>query len=373
MNAKPYILSVDDEAINQEIIKDLLEEEYAIDALENGQACLDSVEEKIPDLILLDVNMPVLNGLKTCEQLRAKDSSQNIPIIFVSALSSPTERLEGYQAGADDYLSKPFDEDELKTKIKLLLKQNTDLQAAHKDKKFATDTAMCAMSSASEIGVAFQFMREILNIKDQDTLHKLIIETLNSYNLSGCIMLTHLQEPVYLFSDGIEKQIEKDVLREAHQKGRVIEFSRHAIFNSDHAAIVIRQMPKDEDIRGRFRDHLLTLMDALESKLQQIMLDNESNHHYQLLATTIDAVANKLQHVRDMYADQRRLSSTILGQLVQDVEGSFLTLGLDEEQERAVVQHITNTEKESDLIYENGQQTTETFNKIITDLSGLLK
>ena len=114
---KPYILSIDDEILNQEIVIDLLENKFEITTLSNGQECLESVAEKIPELILLDINMPVLNGLETCKHLKTNDKFKNIPIIFVSALASEKEQVIGIESGGDDYLTKPFNEEELMNMI----------------------------------------------------------------------------------------------------------------------------------------------------------------------------------------------------------------------------------------------------------------
>ncbi len=107
---KPYILSVDDEEINQEIIVDLLEDNFDIKIVSGGRDCLESVSNKLPQLILLDVNMPDMNGLETCIALKQNQQSKNIPIIFVSALASPAEIQAGFDAGVNEYVTKPFDE-----------------------------------------------------------------------------------------------------------------------------------------------------------------------------------------------------------------------------------------------------------------------
>ncbi|MFK5985663.1 MAG: response regulator [Pseudomonadota bacterium] len=373
MSNKPYILSVDDEELNQEIITELLKEHFEINVLNNGQQCLDSVLERIPDLILLDVNMPVLNGLETCEILRSNDSHQNIPIIFVSALASPKERLAGYQAGADDYLTKPFDEFELVNKINLLLKSKEERTAQQQEKQYATDTAMAAMSSAAETGIVLLFMRDILTINEQSLLEKRTFEALHTYGLDGCIMFSHLASPIFTFSDNIARPIEKDILREAFTKGRIIEFSGRAIFNSEHVAILIRRMPEDEEKNGRYKDHLASLVDALEAKLVEFIENNNKQKHYTALENTIESITTNLQQINHSYQQQRLLNTKILGELAQKVEASFLSLGLDDSQEGTMMQLIIDAEKETDHVYEQGKQAEQTFDKIVNDLNMLLK
>lgn len=95
MENRKNILVVDDEEINRFIAEDLLEQEYALDFAENGQECLDKVQQNKPDLILLDVNMPVMNGLEACRKLKEDPSTSHIAVIFVSALATKAEIMEG--------------------------------------------------------------------------------------------------------------------------------------------------------------------------------------------------------------------------------------------------------------------------------------
>jgi DNA-binding response OmpR family regulator len=373
MSNKPYIISIDDEQLNQEIIQDLLEEDFNIELIDNGQACFESIKQKVPDLILLDVNMPVMNGLEVCKQLRADENYQDIPIIFVSALVSPKERLAGYEAGGDDYLTKPFNEKELLTKINLLLKIKAQKDKQQQENKYATDTAMSAMTSAAEAGVVLHFMRSILPVTNLDTLEFNIFEAFNSYGIEGCIKLNHTDSPIYLFSDDIIRPIEKDVLDETQHMGRIIEFSGRAVFNGEHASILIRRMPIDEDKRGRYKDHLALLIDALEAKLLQFIDFEKKQKHFFALEQTVKVITQILQQTNQSYQQQRSLNTAILGEMAQNIEESFLTLGLDEIQEKTLLKLITNAETKTDRVFEKGLATEKTFAQIIADLTKLLK
>ncbi len=110
------ILIVDDNPVNCEICKEILEDDYEIEIAESGEAALESAGAFQPDLILLDVMMPGIDGLEVCRQLRSSTRSW-VKIIMVSAKVQTEDRIAGYEAGADDYLAKPFDEHELLAKI----------------------------------------------------------------------------------------------------------------------------------------------------------------------------------------------------------------------------------------------------------------
>ena len=186
-------------------------------------------------------------------------------------------------------------------------------------------------------------------------------------------MFAHEDEPIFMFTDGMERPIEKDVLKGAHKSDRIIEFSDRAIFNSEHAAILIRKMPDDVEKRGRLRDHLALLIDAIVEKLQQFINDKNKRTYYQTLDSTIDSVTRRLQQVILSYQKQRLLNSNIMGDLLQNIEASFLKLGLESSQEELLISYLTDAEQETENIYKNDQHTSDTFDEIISDLVKLLE
>ena len=94
----------------------------------NGQEALDTVTAEAPDLILLDVMMPVMDGFTVCRLLKAQEETRLIPIVIMTALDAKADRITGIQAGADDFLTKPVDEAELVARIEtaLQLKHTVD-------------------------------------------------------------------------------------------------------------------------------------------------------------------------------------------------------------------------------------------------------
>jgi PAS domain S-box-containing protein len=120
--SRQTILIVDDEKRNIKLLEAILANEHRIISAESGYEALGAVETEKPDLILLDVMMPGINGIQVCRTLKSAEQTQMIPIIIVTALSDREDRVQAYQAGADDFLSKPVDRIELLGRTKSLLR-----------------------------------------------------------------------------------------------------------------------------------------------------------------------------------------------------------------------------------------------------------
>ena len=121
MQRQSRILLVDDNPTNLAILEEMLGDEYRRGTATSGEEALEIAPDFQPDLILLDVMMPGINGYETCRRIRANPALRNVKIVMVSAKALVSERLEGYDAGADDYLTKPFDEKELLAKVRVYL------------------------------------------------------------------------------------------------------------------------------------------------------------------------------------------------------------------------------------------------------------
>src|SRR5664280_251658 len=125
----PVILLVDDNPQNLQVLANLLQEEkYEIEFAVNGEAALDWLKNRQFDLVLLDINMPGMNGFEVCKKIRSDKTMSEIPIIFLSAESERESILKGFEVGAQDFVIKPFDSRELLARVKtqLDLKSKTE-------------------------------------------------------------------------------------------------------------------------------------------------------------------------------------------------------------------------------------------------------
>jgi two-component system sensor histidine kinase/response regulator len=175
INRSDYkILIVDDVVSNVLLLKILLtNEKFQVCTANNGTTCIEMAKKEHPDLILLDVMMPDINGFDTAVVLKKDEETKDIPIIFLTALNTPQDLVHGFQVGASDFLTKPFNKEELVMRVtqqislvaakRIIEKQNAELRATlnNRDKMYSV--------IAHDLRSPMASIRMVLNLVIQST------------------------------------------------------------------------------------------------------------------------------------------------------------------------------------------------------------
>lgn len=134
---KDLILIVDDNVHNLQVLGSILAKEgYGVAVAENGHQVLDFVKKKIPQLILMDIVMPGLDGIEVCKILKKEEKTKDIPIIFLSVHKDTHEKIAAFNAGGVDYITKPFQREEVLARVKVhleLVKTKQELKKANEE------------------------------------------------------------------------------------------------------------------------------------------------------------------------------------------------------------------------------------------------
>ena len=129
MSARPHILVVEDNKTLRRLLEYRLGKVYDVAVAENGQRALEAVEQRVPDLIVSDIMMPVMDGFALLAALRSDPATQAIPFVFLTAKSDDLSRQKGLRKGVDDYLTKPFDVDRLITRVGQIVQRSQMYQS----------------------------------------------------------------------------------------------------------------------------------------------------------------------------------------------------------------------------------------------------
>ena len=130
------VLIVDDVQKNVQVLGTLLKNErYSLVIAQNGQEAIDRAIKIMPDIILLDINMPGLNGIEVCQELKKDERTRDVPIIFLTAQNTTVSKVKGFSVGAADYISKPYEPPELLARVEAHLEIKFSREQIAKDAK----------------------------------------------------------------------------------------------------------------------------------------------------------------------------------------------------------------------------------------------
>ena len=144
--ADSRILIVDDVKANVDVLVNALRDEYRLAVALDGESALRSVDKAVPDLVLLDIMMPGIDGYEVCRRLRAREDTRGVPVMFLSALEDVSNKTMGFEVGGNDYLTKPFEILEVKARVRSLLEAklyaDAVREAAARDLRIAREIQM---------------------------------------------------------------------------------------------------------------------------------------------------------------------------------------------------------------------------------------
>ncbi len=209
------ILIVDDQPVNLKVLVDFLRKhDYRLLVAENGQRALELAREQLPDIILMDIMMPGMDGLEVCQQLKKDDSLADIPVIFITALGEVEDKTRAFKAGGVDFISKPFHDQEV------LLRINTHLTLRRQQQHIEQEKEMLAVTLRS-IGDA---------VIATDTKGRVTLVNKMAEQFTGWPRNEAIGKPlseVFCFINEKSREICENPADKVLENGHIISFSNH--------------------------------------------------------------------------------------------------------------------------------------------------
>ncbi len=172
------ILVVDDTAANRQLLTNLLTAHgYTVYPASDGELALEFVESTLPDLILLDIRMPEMDGYTVCRRLKANARTCAIPVIFISILEDERDKIKGFQAGAVDYITKPFQAEEVLARVRIHL--NLRELTEHLEQKVAERTEELAGANQKLLEEIAERMQAEIQLRDSEEKYRSLVDNLN--------------------------------------------------------------------------------------------------------------------------------------------------------------------------------------------------
>ncbi len=328
------VFVVDDDPIILDLLATVLGESSRVETFSSGRECLERTAMQTPDLFLLDVSMPELDGYALCRQLKADWSTQDVPVLFLSASDDVETRLACYEAGGDDFIRKPFNPDELLSKLEVSRRLLADKRALREQAGYAQRTAMSAMASMGELGVVLQFLSRSFACRTLEELARGLLEAIGQYGLHGAVQLRLDGQVLSLSPNGHDLPLEVSVLNHVRDAGRIFQFRSRCVFNYGEVTLLINDMPLDDAERcGRIRDNAALLAEGAEARRQALAAESLAQQRRQGIEAALPDLQKTLDAVQDNYRRNCYELTQLMVEFEETLAKSFINLGLTESQE----------------------------------------
>ncbi|MCP5313484.1 MAG: response regulator [Chromatiaceae bacterium] len=338
------ILAIDDDKLSHKIIRRVLEPAgHRVRPAYDGEQGIAAALENRPDLILLDVEMPGMNGYDVCVQLRQNDSTKRIPIIFLSSHSSLRERMQGYEAGADDYLVKPFEPENLLARVQVLQRFAEQRSALEEQYTAARETAMIALAGTSELAMAMQFLERTHALHSTDELADALFEVTRNMQLNCCLHICANNADLWYADGEGMRPLEKELVEMSDRSQRFVDFGARSIVNYQHLSLLVRDMPVHDMQRyGRTKDLLPLLLSAVDTRVGNLYAEEALMHQSRELLAAFGRIRTSFYYLTRELIDNQEQSNRLLRDMLQELNHDFLRMGLEEDQEAYVLDRIDN-------------------------------
>ena len=372
------VMIVDDMPDQIQTLLQYVKDDYIISAATNADSAIqklcslaESDGSQLPDVILMDVNMPGTNGYEACSMIRKESALEQVDVIFLSSNESTEEILMGLDAGSCDYIVKPYNPDVLMSRIKRTIQIHDQRESFRKNASTAREMAQTAMTVTGSLSVLLHFLRSGLAASSVRELCEACRQSLIEF---GCVCVVYCRlddERECLSSNDLPSMLELELLERVHGgKEPFIEKGASLFVLGRHVTLLIKSPPSDSDQLGSLKDNLKIMLEGADAKIDALKsAGSTSDKEYIEMGAELTATANALNDIRSRQEQHRESSIDLVERLSVDIEGSFYELGLTENQEEQLSKIISvSTQRCVDHL-----STAEGLDEKVVQLSSELK
>lgn len=305
MSERAKVLIVDDDRTWQAYLTAGLQDAFEIQIASNGEECLSRLETYKPDSILLDIEMPLMDGYATCKALKQNDALKNIPVLFLSTKSSLNEKVLGFELGADDYIVKPCETEILNAKVDRATRLYRERVAVNQQVEGAQVLAFEAMNSSADLGRTIRFAERTYVMHSFEKLAEGLFQTMSEFGLDTALMFMTADGPEYFAQNGYElTPLEKDMFTAIHNEGRFVDFGPRTFCNFKLVSLLIKNMPLDQPERyGRIKDMVPWILGTADGKVGALDLHIALSNQHDKTSAAVLAISDSLKNLQQDFIE----------------------------------------------------------------------
>lgn len=243
MSSPFKVFVVDDDPIMLGIISEIIEPGYPVETFDSAEACLTRLSAEKPGMFLLDVGLPGMDGYAFCRKIKGESGLRHIPVTFISGFDTIEARLDGYDAGGEDFIVKPFAAEEVLRKIRVAQQIVQSQRAIQEQADSSEYLATLALASMDEAGIVLQFMSKLIGWNSEQEVAEGLLELMQRYKLDGVIQARIAQRCLTLSKSGANLPLETSVINHVRGMDRIFEFRNRSVHNFERVTLMVNDMP----------------------------------------------------------------------------------------------------------------------------------
>jgi DNA-binding response OmpR family regulator len=366
------VFVVDDDPIILEVIRNIVEPDHAVETFASAEACMARLQVDKPDMFLLDVGLPGMDGYAFCRWIKDDDGLCQIPVTFVSGHDTIEARIDGYDAGGEDFVVKPFEPEELLRKIRIAQHIAQSKQTLREQAEASEYLATLALASMDEAGIVLQFMSKLIGWNSEREVAEGLLELMQRYRLDGVVQARTAQRSLTLSKSGADLPLETAVINHVRSMDRIFEFRTRSVHNFERVTLMVSNMPlNDPDFCGRIRDNLSVAAQGADSRLQAIETEGANRKNQEGILAVLQSMRESIGAMRQAHRQDRAASNALMLTLEQDLANSFIHLGMSDTQERQMEGLIDNFMKSLVELLDRGEEAQKTLQQLSEKLGQL--
>ncbi|HEY6527876.1 MAG TPA: response regulator [Cellvibrionaceae bacterium] len=369
------LLIVEDSPEDIRLLIQALKKDFLTTVATSADDALQIISDTLPDVVLMDINMPGTDGYTACSILKDCPETADIDIIFLSSNDSTDEVLKGFNAGASDYVVKPYEPRILLSKIHACIQRRKGLQQCTEAARYAGAVAMSAMSDTGDLGTIVNFLRTSFAIKTiEDLCTEICTEictALSAFGLNACAHIYLEHSGVFHGTDASPSELEINLIKRIiHNPEPIVTIGNRLLLIKPGVVLLIKNLPGCQEKSARIKDHLMILLEGITAKVASLSSQEKLSD---LLSGNINRVIKEAEvaliNIRHRQEAHKKQSIEIMDEMVTQVEASFLTMGLNDQQEEQLLEIMTRSVTESLNHFELGLEIDDKISHIIDSLS----
>lgn len=373
MSSDFKVFVVDDDPATLEMMQMILQSDYAVEIFDSVEACLPRLEERKPDLFLLDVSLPGMDGYAFCRQIKDDPLLNRIPVTFVSSHESSEARLKGYEAGGEDFVVKPFDPAELLRKVRVaeqIVRSRKMLEEQIESAEYLSNLALAGMD---EGGIALQFMSELIAWESEQEVAEGLLKLLQRYRLEGAVQTRIGGRKMTRSAAGVNLPLETSVLDHVSTMDRIFEFKNRAVHNFERVSLMVNNLPlHDPDYCGRLRDNLSIAVQGADSRLRAIEIEQANRRNQEVIMDMMASVRQSIIELQHSHQMDKSRSSLLIIDFEKGLMDSFIHLGLSDKQERFLLDYVHDFMQRLVDLFDHSKGTYDALSGLNEQLRQLL-